>query len=144
MDNSEEQPMENWKQFHGTELGGLMSQLYGNQNKPKINYPKPKQRKDSQPTAVFLPGGGKVTAVDPRKATRRPVSIDVPKPTGGVKSKDYKPIDLVIRRRNSDMIGKELEEIRMKQTYYRPAHTRDISSDAEKERLSQMFTHKGK
>jgi hypothetical protein len=37
---SEEEPMENWKQFHGTELGGLLGKIYGNDNKPLINYPK--------------------------------------------------------------------------------------------------------
>ena len=74
MSNDDEEKMDNWKQFHGTELGGLMSKIYGNEGRPKINYPKPKVRKPAAPKERFLPCGGKPDAQDPRKSTKRDVS----------------------------------------------------------------------
>eukprot|EP01031_Cornospumella_fuschlensis_P027543 gene27543-33267_t len=138
-----EEPMDNWKQFQGTELGGLLGSIYGNQNRPKINYPKPAKAKTTGPKADFIPGGAKPTASDPRQATRKPVAVVVPKPVRKDSEENLKPVDLIYHRRNANQIKTELDEIKMRQEHYRPAFTKAISSDAEKERLNQICTYKG-
>ena len=145
---SNNEPMENWKQFQGTELGGLMSQLYGNQNRPKINYPKPKVAPKPLPSD-FRCLGSKVDAVDPRKVTRRVVNVSVPKVGGGLKSNDdydqhsSRHVDMIPKRKNMDKIKEEMDDIVMRNNYYRPAYTQPISSDSEKDKLNQIFTFKG-
>lgn len=136
--------MDNWKQFQGTELGSLLGSIYGNQNRPKINYPKPKQRAPME-KKDFIPAGAKLEAVDPRKATRKCISIAVPKLSGRneLEVENIKPIDVIPRRKNLGAIQFELDDIRMRQEHYRPAHVRPIHSEPEKDRLSQIFTHKG-
>mmetsp|Transcript_16687 Transcript_16687/g.18068 ORF Transcript_16687/g.18068 Transcript_16687/m.18068 type:complete len:257 (+) Transcript_16687:105-875(+) len=147
-----EQPMENWKQFQGTELGGLLGQIYGSQSRVKINYPKPRSNSSQnlhQEKKDFIPGGAKIDAVDPRKTTRRSVNVNVPKPTGRVSSNDedlsigYKAIDFVPKRKSADVIKQEIDDIRMRQERYRPAHVKPIHSEMEKDRLTQIFTFKG-
>jgi hypothetical protein len=143
----DEPPMNNWKQFQGTELGGLLGSIYGNQNRTKINYPVPKQKQCIE-KKEFIPGGGKIDSTDPRKSTRRAVSLNVPKPTGrGGKENDefssLKPVDFIPKRKSADSIKVEMDDIRLKQERYRPAHVKPISSEAEKERLSQICTFKG-
>ncbi|RYH02975.1 hypothetical protein EON65_47385 [archaeon] len=138
-----EDSLDNWKQFQGTELGGLLGQIYGNQNRPKINYPKPTKANAIAPKTGFIPGGAKSTASDPRQTTRRQVSIAVPKPARRDSEENLKPVDLIYHRRNADQIKTELDEIKMRQEHYRPAFTKAISSDAEKERLNQICTYKG-
>jgi len=135
--------MNNWKQFHGTELGSLMSQIYGNQNKPKINYPKLQTKKATEPPKLFLPGGGNPEAEDPRKATRKIVNIDVPKNFGREKGNSVKAIDVVYKRRSAESIKAEMDEMKQRQRHFRPAHVQPISGDAEKERLNQIFQFKG-
>lgn len=139
---TQEGEMENWKQFHGTELGSLMSQIYGNQNKPKINYPKLQTKKTADPPKIFIPGGAKQEAEDPRKSTRRAVNIAVPK-NFKEKSEHIKPIEVINRRRSAESIKQEIDEIKLRQTHYRPAYRQPISGDEEKERLNQIFTFKG-
>eukprot|EP01039_Chlorochromonas_danica_P001630 gene1622-1779_t len=147
----EEESLDNWKQFRGTELGGLLGQIYGNQNRPRINYPKPTTRSSSSSSVIsetkkdFIPGGAKLTAVDPRQSTKRAVKVAVPKPTRGHSSdvENIRPVDCIAHRRGADVIKAELEEIKMRQEYYRPAFTKAISSDNEKERLRQICTFKG-
>lgn len=148
----EEEPMENWKQFQGTELGSLLGQIYGNQNRPKIQYPKFKTSSSSTVSKKdWLPGGGKVDAVDPRKATRRPVNINVPKLTGNSSETNLdidarsglKAIDIIPKRKGADVIKQEIDDIRMRQERYRPAYVKPVSVDAEKDRLNQIFTFKG-
>ena len=83
-----EEEMNNWKQFQGTELGSLMSSIYGNQNRPKINYPKPKTKPmtKEQMEKGFHYAGSKPGASDPRKVTRTNVKVNVPIPaTAGSK-----------------------------------------------------------
>lgn len=142
--NDESENMDNWKQFQGTELGSLMASIYGNQNKPKINYPKPKVKAfDPDKEKGFRCCGSKPNADDPRKTTRRDVKVNVPRLNGGRTRGDYKQIDFVPKRRNAEKIQEEMEDITMRMQRYRPAHTRNISSDAERERLSQINTYKG-
>ena len=104
----EEEPMENWKQFQGTELGSLMSQLYGgNRNKSKISYPKPKVVQKKLP-GEFRCLGAKVDGVDPRKQTRRfDVQVAVPKVGGGksvTTTTKTNQIDLIPKRKAADKI----------------------------------------
>lgn len=139
---SDQDGMDNWKQFQGTELGALMSQLYGNQNKPKINYPKMQRKKIDSEQKMFIPGGAKLEAKDPRKATRRVVNIDVPKQFQQ-RNESIKPIDVINRRRSADSIKAEIDEIKLKQSHFRPAYVQPISGAEEKERLNQIFTFKG-
>lgn len=138
--------MENWKQFHGTELEGLLGKIYGNDNKPLINYPKLKTKSKTaaagNPQAPFLPCGGKPGAVDARKATKREVNLNIPQ-VGKTKRQSYSAIDCVARRRNEAVIKTELEEISLRNAHYRPAHTRAISTEAEKEKYSQICSFKG-
>jgi hypothetical protein len=142
MSEDGEEKLENWKQFHGTELGGLMTKIYGNEGRPKINYPKPKQKKPSEVKETFLPCGGKPGAQDPRKSTKRDVKVAVPK-LGKKSGSGYSAIDCVPRRRNEDVIRDELDEIAMRRAHYRPAHTKAVSTDAEKDKYSQICTFHG-
>ena len=135
----EDSTNDNWRQFQGTELGSLMSQLYAG-NKPKINYPKPKARKslDTQPQGNFIVA--KVGATDPRKATKTDADIAIP--AFGRKSSHAEPrfhaVDAIPRRRNEAAIKSEMDDIKMRQAYYRPAHTQAVSSESEKQRLSEI------
>ncbi len=142
----EEEPgRENWRQFQGTELGSLMSQIYA--TKPKINYPKPKQSSKTvadNPHGNFI--GGKVDSVDPRKVTRNPVDLKVPsfsKRRSSDESSRPHAVDIIPRRRGETTIRAELDEIKMRQNYYRPAYRQAVSSEEEKQRLSEICTHKG-
>ena len=142
-----------WKQFQGTELGGLLAGIYGNTNKPIINYPKPKSKVVNEELKTFIPGGAKTGSSDPRKTTRRLANINVPK-VGTHSSHSLANLDgnentfavhgnYINRRKSADAIKIEIDDIRMKQNHYRPAYTQPFSSDAEKNRLSQIFTFKG-
>lgn len=135
------EPMENWKQFNGTELGGLLNKIYGNEGKPKINYPKPKtkQRVNTEP---FLPCGNKIDSTDPRKSTKRETNINIPK-VGQNKKQTYSAIDCISHRKNETIIKAEIDDIVMRNSYYRPAHQRAISTDSEKDKLAQICTYKG-
>lgn len=149
----EDERMDNWRQFQGTELGAVMMSLYGNQNRPKINYPKPKTSKSKTLAlgeTIFRPCGNNPDAEDPRKTTRKKVHVAVPRPTSGSRynsngvSTDIQlPIQGLCKRKSEESIKSELEEIRTQQAHYRPAYVQPISSDAEKERLNQIFTCKG-
>jgi len=133
--------MDNWKQFQGTELGGIMSQIYGNQSKIKIDYPAVKTtiRKQKE---TFIPAGAKPDATDPRKSSRKEAKISMPKV--GIKSVETPAlIDCIPRRRNESKIKEELDDIKMRQTYYRPAYIKPISTDEEKDRFSQVCEYKG-
>ncbi len=139
-----DESMDNWRQFQGTELGSLLGSIYGN-NRPKINYPKPKSKAVLQDNKKgFIPGGAKLEASDPRKATRKDVKIAIPKPTGrSVEQENIKPIDYIPKRKGAAAIQHDLDDIRMRQEHYRPAFVKPVAIDAEKDRLSQIFTFKG-
>lgn len=140
MTTDETQQLDNWKQFQGTELGSLMSQIYGSKRNTII-YPKVKV-KQFNPTEKYIPFQSST------KVIKKDVNVKVPKLTGRKNSENdiipqNCPINLIPRRKHQDVIEKELDVIRFKQSHYRPAHTKAISSDHEKERLSQICEYKG-
>lgn len=141
-----EEKLDNWKQFQGTELGSLMSQLYGKQNRPAINYPKPNVKREFKPEKGFIPGGAAAGAEDPRKSTMRK-DVKIAKPTFRRRTIDDEcvvhPVDQIAHRRSENVIKVELDDMKMRQNYYRPAFTQPVSSEEEKERLSQICTYKG-
>jgi hypothetical protein len=141
---SSEEKMDNWKQFQGTDLGSLMGSIYGNENKPKINYPKPKARaKAAPPTEPFLPGGAKAGATDPRKATKVDKKVNVPSVGRGSGGRAYSKVDFIPHRRCEHTSKAEIDEIVMRQQHYRPAHVKAVSTEAEKDKYSQICTFKG-
>ena len=70
---------DNWKQFLGSELGSVLSGIYGNQ-RPKINYPVPKKKSFDPAKQKFLPVNSKIQSSayqDPRKTTRRHLTMSL-------------------------------------------------------------------
>jgi hypothetical protein len=55
----------------------------------------------------------------------------------------YHALAAIPRRRSENIIRNEIEEIKFRQEHYRPGNVKAISSDAEKDRLAQMFIHHG-
>ncbi len=121
--------------------------------RPVINYPKPRT-KARPPPGQFIPGGSKADSSDPRKATKRNVDVAVPRLKGAtVKVEDQVNMEIdagssrfaphIPRRKNAGEIKAELDEIQMRQRYYRPAHVKAVSSDSEKDRLAQICEYKG-
>jgi hypothetical protein len=133
MAESNDQP---WQQFRGSELGGMLSSIYG-APKPVINYPKFTKKK-FEPTEAFSSSGAKV-----RESTKQNVKIAVPR-VGNTRNERpaMAAVDCIARRKQESIIRAELEEIKLKETYYRPAHRQAIG-DSEKERLNQICTYKG-
>lgn len=131
-----------WRQFHGTELGGLLSTIYGGQRK-QIRYPTPK-RNPFDPSAVkFRPVNSTLQASDPTKTTRRSIEVAVPRNFGKTESKEnLLAVNAIPSRRSEDVIRAELEEINMRQRNYRPAYVQP-RGDLEKERLAQICMYKG-
>lgn len=128
---------ESWKQLRGTELGGLLSSIYGT-NKPQINYPKLK-KKAFEPTAAFSSSGAKA-----HTSTKRNVTLAVPR-FGDSKSNGRPPIaavDCIARRKQESIIRAELDDIKMRNQHYRPAHSH-LVGESEKEKLNQINTYKG-
>merc|ERR1719421_498686 len=95
----------NWKMFQGSELGALMTSLYGGKNsRALINYPKPQSNKTRKPLEKWRPVSNKPTAVDPRTTTRRNVSVKVPKHV--LSQSNISMIDCIPRRKaESDIIN---------------------------------------
>eukprot|EP00607_Mallomonas_marina_P000629 CAMPEP_0182428408 /NCGR_PEP_ID=MMETSP1167-20130531/22911_1 /TAXON_ID=2988 /ORGANISM="Mallomonas Sp, Strain CCMP3275" /LENGTH=249 /DNA_ID=CAMNT_0024611311 /DNA_START=185 /DNA_END=931 /DNA_ORIENTATION=- len=133
---------DNWRQFNGTELGGLMNQLYGN-DRPKINYPKPKKKETpALPTGPFI-AGNNPTASDPRKASKQNVKVAVPKPSSGGSYRRFSEVECIPKRKSESVIKQEIDDIKMREMYYRPAYSKPISTESEKNRLSQVCEYKG-
>ena len=128
---------ENWQQFRGSELGGLLANIYGTP-KVEINYPKLSKKK-FEPTAPYTSSGAKVHEPSGRKAV-----VAVPR-VGLVRSNSRPSIaavDCIARRKQESVIKSELDVIRMRQDHYRPAHKQSIGEN-EKERLHQICQYKG-
>jgi hypothetical protein len=143
-DDGNDENLDNWKQFQGTELGSLLGSIYG--NKTKINYPKPKTSNKPLEHGNFI-SGASVEAADPRKSTRRKAEIDTPSFAKSSSSSSAigasRPVDNIPRRKQESVIRAELDDIRLRQNHYRPAYTQAISSEAEKQRFSEICTYKG-
>jgi hypothetical protein len=129
---------ESWKQLRGTELGGLLSSIYG-KSAPLVNYPKITKKKTFEPTGTFSSSGAKVQA-----STKRNITVAVPK-FGQNKSNGRPPIaavDLIAKRKQESIIRAELDDIKMRNQHYRPAHSH-LVGESEKDKLNQINTYKG-
>lgn len=128
---------ENWQQFRGSDLGGLLSNIYG-APKAQINYPKLAKKK-FEPTEAFSSSGAK-----PHQSTKRNVTVAVPRV--GLEKANNRPsvsaVDCIARRKQESIIKAEIDDTRMRQHFYRPAHKQSIG-DNEKERLNQICQYKG-
>jgi hypothetical protein len=124
---------ESWKQ-----LGGLLSSIYG-KSAPLVNYPKITKKKTFEPTGTFSSSGAKVQA-----STKRNITVAVPK-FGQNKSNGRPPIaavDLIAKRKQESIIRAELDDIKMRNQHYRPAHSH-LVGESEKDKLNQINTYKG-
>lgn len=132
---------QNWRQFHGTELGSLLSSIYGGQRKV-IKYPTLARTKAFEADKQqFRPVNSTLASTDPTKATRnRSVHVAVPKSFGRSESKENVPY--LPSRKHEETIRGELDELYMRQRSYRPAHVRP-QGEAEKDRYSQICAYKG-
>ena len=130
---------ENWKQFHGTEIGSLLSSIYGkNSGANKINYPTP-QTKAFTPTKKFNSTGN--TGLDPKvKKQLNDIEYYQKKPA---RLPTRAAVDLIPKRKHENHIKEEIAQIQLQQQHYRPAFNQPVSTDAEKMRLNQICTHKG-
>lgn len=138
----------NWQQFQGTELGSVLAGIYG--NKPKINYPKPKQSKTAfNPNSQrFGPVNAKVVhgASDPKRATRRDTSGILVVPhgfTGGQQRQAYHPIQFTEKRKAAAEMKEEMLVQKERTRAYRPAFKGRMIGEAEKERFTQICAFKG-
>lgn len=132
---------QHWRQFQGTELGGLLSSIYGGQRR-KINYPLPKRASFDPSASKFRPVNSTLQTTDPTKSTRKNVAVAVPKKFGRSESKENIFIAPLPSRKSEEAIRAELEEINMRQKNYRPAYVRP-QGDHEKERYAQICMYKG-
>lgn len=55
----------------------------------------------------------------------------------------FAPVDFIPKKRAVDDCKEFLDDVEMRQLAYRPPNVNAYSADAEKERLSEVFTHKG-
>lgn len=128
---------ENWKQFQGTEIGSLLSSIYG-KNANKINYPIP-QTKAFTPTRQFTSSGSAIR--NPKVRKQIPDIEYYQKKTTRLPTRAA--VDLIPKRKHENHIKEEISQIQYQQQHYRPAFNQPVSTDAEKLRLNQIFTHKG-
>lgn len=140
---------DNWKQFLGSELGTVLSGIYGNQ-RPKVNYPVPKKKAFDPSKQRFQPVNAKVGSAqwqDPRKTTRRETTGKVSVPTGfrgsGYQRENYAPIDFIAQRKGYDKCKLELDMSKERDRAYRPPINHFKIGDDEKERYSQVCAYKG-
>lgn len=144
-----QQGNENWKQFLGSELGSVLSGIYGAQ-RPKVHYPTPKKKAFDPSKQRFQPVNSKVSSEkwqDPRKTTRRETAGKVSVPTGfkgaGYQRENYAPIDFLDKRKGYENIKKELDISRERDRAYRPPINHFKIGEDEKERYSQICAYKG-
>ena len=138
---------ENWRAFgNDSEAGRLLAKLYGGSYKPAINYPPLKTRKaDDLQDRVWRPTD-KANNVDPRLskfdkgAANR---VCVPKNFGRGDRHAFAPVDLVPKKRSGAECKATIADFEMRDRAYRPPNRAAFSSDAEKERLAEVFTYKG-
>ena len=117
-----------WQQFRGTELGSLLTTLYGNP-RPAVNYPKLKTKGgEFQPASKYTSSGAKVVV-----PTKRNVSVAVPRLTGMPCGQEEQPtrrapVDCIARRKQADKIKAEIDDIKMRDSYYRGPMTKVINT----------------
>ncbi|CEG36490.1 uncharacterized protein PHALS_03038 [Plasmopara halstedii] len=134
---------EAWKAFGSdTEAGRLLKKLYCGTNKPKVLYPKPKQKKTREITVPFIPGGAVAGASDSRthqlaantssRAIKTPITTAAP---------TMHPIDrLTTHKKPLYKIEKEVSEIKRQIEAPRMSCLRRAPNQ-EKEKLQQAFSY---
>lgn len=129
---------EHWRQFQGTELGSLMTQIYGNKAaQERVRYPRPGRASPFAPSESFVSSGNPGRGPKPRT----PRKVAVPSFGQPVVANRAK-IESVPKRRNESVIRSEMDEIRLRQTHYRPPPSKAVT-DADKERFREICVHKG-
>ncbi|GMH78746.1 hypothetical protein TrLO_g1467 [Triparma laevis f. longispina] len=132
---------ENWKNFEkGSEAGRLMAKLYGGAYKPQISYPTLKTKKAVN-NGAWQPsnkGNAVVSKFDKKKANK----VAAPK-FRQTSNYTFAPVDFIPKKRNADACQTMIVDAEMRQSAYRPPHMNAFSGDDEKQRLSEVFTHKG-
>jgi hypothetical protein len=88
---------------------------------------------------------GKANNADPRRThvnKTKALSVNVPK---FEKKSPYTfaPVDFIPKRRAADDCRQAIDDAEMRQSAYRPPNMNAYSAEAEKDRLSEVFTHKG-
>lgn len=132
-----------WKAFGSdTEAGRLLQKLYGKNNRPKIHYPTPK-RMEAEARRPFCPAGG-LPGSDARIATRREVTINLPRPPPAEMRRYTPAIDFHSgRRKHVKDISAEQDELHRYRQSYRPARAPAVSTDANKRKLQTRFQFGG-
>jgi hypothetical protein len=88
---------------------------------------------------------GKANNADPRRThvnKSKALSVNVPK----FQKKSlytFAPVDFIPKRRAAEECRQAIDDAEMRQSAYRPPNMNAFSADAEKDRLSEVFTHKG-
>jgi hypothetical protein len=136
-----------WRSFGmDTEAGRLLNKLYaGSQQKPTINYPpvRVRKQKEGQQKPTFIPGGGN-SNVNPRLKQRKDTSsLYVPKVGRGPKAKKTHAIDRISRRKTKDTIFNKRSEDEVERMRYRPPLQRPIATESNKRLLQATFQFKG-
>jgi hypothetical protein len=132
--------------FDGTKAGRLLAGLYAG-NKPKINYPKLRTRKNEGDKPSFIPGGAKVGHHDCRNANKKSTYESRSKkkaPTVGVGARpDWAPIDFVQHRKREGVIKTDAKEA-ARRDYWGPGNgSKSVSTLEEKSRLQRINTYGG-
>jgi len=123
-----------------------LAKLYGGQYKPQIQYPTLKKKKKKGPmhSSGWHPTG-KANNADPRRShvdKSKALSVSVPK---FQKKSQYTfaPVDFIPKRRAVEECRQFIDDVEMRQSAYRPPNVNAYSAESEKDRLSEVFTHKG-
>jgi hypothetical protein len=127
---------ENWERFRGSEIGGLLSNIYGTE-KTVVRYPKlSKKKADSieshESSRIYI-----------REIAKKKGRLSVPK-VGLEKSilPSIAAVDSIARRKKESTIKVEVDEMRSRQIFYRPAYSHSLG-EQEKEKLNQICQCKG-
>jgi hypothetical protein len=156
-------PSESWKVFQrDSEAGRLLSRLYGlPPSQSKITYPKLRRATSSDSPCDSASRKWKTTYTihtlskseekekenERKNNISRALSIKVPKVgrQSSINESSSLKIDLVPRRKTETGCRSSIEQVKFQNKKYRPPAAHAFSSDAEKQRLNDLFSEgKGK
>jgi hypothetical protein len=133
-----------WKNFQGEPgVGNLLRKLYTGGQKPVVNYPKLRVKRDAGDKKPFVPGGGKI-GVDCRSTQEgvNPRGGKVAVPAFNGPKRDYHPIDHVPKRKGHADIKADSADA-AKRDYFNPGVVRPMCTAQEKTKLQTKFTYLG-